>query len=210
MTQLKIDLKNVKPSLIKLVAEALKKGQVVVLPTDTIYGLSCLADDRLAIRRIYKLKGRDEKRPLIILVADLAMLKKYAFVSQSQIADLRRIWRPQARPTTVILRSRDFLPPELNNNIGSLAVRLPKSDFLIKILKVIKKPLVSTSLNLSGETNITDLKFLEHHFPDRQKQPDLVVDSGKCRRRRPSKLIDLSQSGQPVILRKWFKIYENE
>lgn len=202
MIQKKVNLKKIKPVLVKSVAAALEAGQVVVLPTDTIYGLSCRADDQKAIKRIYKLKKRDPKKPLIILVSGLPMLKKYAFVSAPQERYLQKIWRPGTRPTTVILKSRGLLPPELCSNLGSLALRLPKSNFLIKILKVIKKPLVSTSLNLSGQINITDLKDLANYFSSNKKSPDLVIDSGKCLRRRPSRLIDLSRESKPVILRK--------
>ena len=202
MTQLKINLKMIKPPLIKLVAGVLKAGQVVVLPTDTIYGLSCRADDSKAIRRIYRIKGRDNKKPLIVLVGSLAMLKKYAFVSTPQEKYLRQIWGGHRRPTTVILKSRGRLPKELSNDSGSLALRLPKSNFLIKILMATRYPLVSTSLNQSGASNILDLEHLSDHFPSRGKQPDLVIDSGKCPRRRPSKLIDLSRGDRPVVLRK--------
>jgi len=200
MTQLEINRKIIKPALVKFVAGALARGQVAVLPTDTIYGLSCVADNRQAIRRVYRLKRRDFKKPLIILAASLAMVKKYAFVSRRQEEYLKKIYE-SARPTTVILRSRNLLPPELQGDFDGLAWRLPKNDFLIKILKIVRRPLVSTSFNLSGQPDLTDPRYLSDYFPVRQR-PDLVVSSGRCRRRRPSRLIDLRNEEQPLILRK--------
>lgn len=200
MTQLEINRKIIKPALVKFVASALARGQVAVLPTDTIYGLSCVADNRQAIRRVYRLKRRDFKKPLIILAASLAMVKKYAFVSRRQEEYLKKIYE-SARPTTVILRSRNLLPPELQGDFDGLAWRLPKNDFLIKILKIVRRPLVSTSFNLSGQPDLTDPRYLSDYFPVRQR-PDLVVSSGRCRRRRPSRLIDLRNEEQPLILRK--------
>lgn len=200
MTQLKVNLKIIKPALVKLVAGALARGQVAVLPTDTIYGLSCVADNSLAIRRVYRLKRRDFKKPLILLAASLAMVKKYAFVSRRQEEYLKHIYQ-SARPTTVILRSRGLLPQELHGNSDGLAWRLPKNDFLIKILKIVRRPLVSTSFNLSGQPDLTDPQYLSDYFSARQR-PDLVVDSGQCRRRRPSRLIDLRNEERPLILRK--------
>jgi len=78
---------------------------------------------------------------------------------------------------------------------------LPKSQFLIKILEAVGCPLVSTSLNLSGQESLRDLRLLKEYFPDKKRQPDLVVDAGPCRRLKPSRLVDLRDL-KPVILRK--------
>jgi L-threonylcarbamoyladenylate synthase len=130
------------------------------------------------------------------------MLKKYVFVSHRQEIILKKIWASSVRPTTVILRRRNRLPRELTGNYDGLAVRLPKSKFLIKILDDIGRPLVSTSLNLSGQNNISTPKYLVDYFSKKGPLPDLVVDAGECRRRRPSRLIDLRDENNPLILRK--------
>ena len=204
MTHLRLQAQAqaIKPAVTNLIAGSLKIGQVVVLPTDTIYGFSCLADNARAIRRIKQLKKNDPKKPLIVLVNNLALLKKYVFLSARQAVQLKKYWAPSARPTTVILKHRGLLPKELTGESDGLAVRLPKSKFLIKILKTAGVPLVSTSLNLSGQKSIQDLKRLLEHFPKKKYRPDLVVDTGKCRRAKPSRLIDLRSEGRPVIIRK--------
>lgn len=202
MIQLKIKISEIKPAIIKQITGSLKNGQVVVLPTDTIYGLSCLADDSSAIKRIHKLKGRDPKKPLIVLVGSLRMAKKYAFVSRRQEKFLRAVWLVGTRPTTVILKQRNLLPRELASNSYGLALRLPKDKFLIKILKAVKKPIVSTSLNRSGQSSLVDLKELIDYFPKKQERPDLVIDSGVCRRRQSSRLIDLRDAQNLIVLRK--------
>ncbi|MDP2943967.1 MAG: L-threonylcarbamoyladenylate synthase [bacterium] len=182
-------------------ARSLKEGRVLVLPTDTIYGLSCRADDKAAIKKIFRLKKRDPGLALIVLVNSLAMLKKYVFVSRRQEELIRRYWRA-ARPTTVILRRRGNLPKELTGISDGLAVRLPKSKFLIKILNRVGVPLVSTSLNVSGEEPIYDLKNLSFYLRAAVREIDLVIDTGRPRRRQPSRLIDLRGAGRPIILRK--------
>lgn len=189
------------PSLIETAARSLKKGRVLVLPTDTIYGLSCRADDKAAIKKIFRLKKRNSKSALLVLVNNLTMLKKYVFVSRRQEELIKSYWRG-ARPTTVILRHKGNLPKELTGISDGLALRLPKSKFLIKMIEAIKVPIVSTSLNRSGQAGVVDLERLADYFPDPKNQPDLVVDSGKCRRRRPSRIVDLRTGGQPLILRK--------
>jgi len=189
-------------SLIAAVAQSLKEGRILVLPTDTIYGLSCRADDRAAVKKIFSLKKRDPQTALIALVSNLAMLKKYVFVSPAQEKMIRGYWRAGERPTTIILRHRGKLPKELTGISDGLAARLPKSDFLIKILDRVGVPLVSTSLNMKGEEPISDLKDLPVRFPQAGKSIALAIDTGQPRRRKPSRLVDLRGSGRPLILRK--------
>jgi len=202
MTHLRLKDKKINSVVANLVAGSLRIGQTVVLPTDTIYGLSCAADNARAIRRVKQLKNSDPKKPLLILVDNLTSLKKYVFLTKEQSARLKKYWSATARPTTVILKHRGLLPKELTGNSDGLAVRLPKSKFLIKMIKAVGAPLVSTSFNLSGEEVIRDLKLLMQYFPKKKCRPDLVLDIGACRRVRPSRLIDLRSESGPIIIRK--------
>ncbi len=202
MTHLKVNPKRIKPAIIDLVAGSLQVGQVIVLPTDTIYGLSCLASDSRAIKKIYHLKKRSSNKPVLILASDLKMVSKYTFVSARQKAYLQKIWARGQAPTTVILKNRYKLPRELTRGSDGLAVRLPKSKFLIKIIETVGRPLVSTSLNFSGQKNITNLKRLFSYFPKKNNRPDLVVDAGASPQNLPSRLIDLRDENKPVIIRK--------
>jgi len=185
-----LNLQTIKPAQLSTIAGSLKQGQVVVLPTDTVYGFSCLATNKQAIRRIQRLKGRDAKKPFIVLMADINMVKKYARVSIQQEKMLDQIWRFQKRPTTVILSPKNKLLQKVSGCSTGLAIRLPKLSFLIKILKAVDEPIISTSLNISGQPVIKNVKALIKHFPQKNNQPDLVIDGGVDRRRKPSRLID--------------------
>jgi L-threonylcarbamoyladenylate synthase len=202
MTHIKINPKRIKPAIVDLVAGSLKIGQVIVLPTDTIYGLSCLADNARAIKKIYHLKKRDPKKPVLILVSSCQMANKYVFISAGQKKLLKKIWSKSQPPTTVILKNRWKLPRELTHGSDGLALRLPKSKFLIKILEKVDCPLVSTSLNLSGQKNITNLSNLHYYFPKKNNRPDLVVDAGSSPQIKPSRLIDLRNENELIIIRK--------
>lgn len=197
----RIKTRELPPAVAKLVAGSLKKGGVVVLPTDTIYGLSCLASRLAAIKKIHRLKKSDSHKPLLVLVSDLAMLKKYVFLSQAQIQKLKKYWQPGQRPTTVILRHRSRLPRALTGLSDGLAVRLPKNEFLIKIIKSVREPLVSTSLNISGQPSLKAVTNLTDYFLKSGGQPDLVIDTGPAKKRRASRLIDLRVGQRPKILR---------
>lgn len=202
MTQIEINQNRIKPAIIDLIAGSLQIGQVAVLPTDTIYGLSCLANLAEPIKKIYRLKKRDAKKPLLVLVSDLKMAKKYVAISPVQAKFLKKVWADNQPPTTVILKNLGKLPPELTRASDGLAIRLPKSKFLIKIINKVDCPLVSTSLNLSGEKNINDLSSLNQYFPHKSNRPDLVIDTGRTKKRKSSRLIDLRKEDEPIIIRK--------
>lgn len=202
MTHVEINPKKITPAIIDLVAGSLQIGQIIVLPTDTIYGLSCLATDVRAIKKIYHLKKRDASKPVLLLISNLAMAKKYTYISRKQELYLKKIWSKKERPTTVILRNRYKLPRELTRGSDGLALRLPKSNFLIKIIEKIGKPLVSTSLNFSGQKTITNLSKLNYYFPKKNNRPDLVVNAGPSPQIRPSCLVDLRVENEPLVIRK--------
>jgi len=133
---------------LELALPILRKGGIILYPTDTIWGLGCDATNSDAIKRIYRLKNREEKKSLIILVEDLDMLKQY--VSAPSPILLSYIFSA-TKPTTAIFKNAIHLPEVLVNEDGTIAVRIPKDDFCIQLIHQFKKPLVSTSANISGE-----------------------------------------------------------
>ena len=194
---------------IGLIVENLKQGKVVVYPTDTVYGLGCDARNGEAIKRINKIKDERGKKPLLILISNFKMLKKYCFVNLEQIKYLREIWadltpapsllrRGGIRPVTVILKRRPNLPTELTGGLNSLAVRLPDNEFLIKIISEASFPIVSTSLNKKGEKPLRDVSNIETYF---KYLPDLVMDAGVIKGK-PSRLVDLRDVKNIKIIRK--------
>ena len=196
MQILKIDLEKVTGEQIDLIVDYLKRGLVVAYPTDTVYGLGCDARNADAIKKINKIKGEKGNKPLLILISDFKMLKKYCFASPPQTDYLKKIW---PGPVTAILKRRPSLPKELTGGLNSLAVRLPKNDFLIKIINEVGFPVVSTSLNKKGEKPLRDAKNIAGHF---KYLPDLVVDAGAYEKTKPSRLIDLRDVKNIKVIRK--------
>ena len=197
MTYYKINLKNPDQKVLAAVAAACRQQAVIVYPTDTIYGLGCRADKTAPISRVKKIKKRDPQKPLIVIVSSLNMAKKFCFISRQQEDQLKKIWSG-CRPTTVVLRRRPGLPAALAPGKKTLAVRLPKNDFLRKMVRMVGVPLVSTSFNLSGQPVKNEVHFLaeRQEYPG---DPDLVLDGGR-RPSRASRIIDLTGE-QAVILR---------
>lgn len=192
-----IKAKNFSKSLAALIIANLKNGKVIVFPTDTVYGLGCRSDCVKAINKIYKIKAR-KNSPCVNLVSSLEMAKKYCYLNKNQADYLKKIW---PGPVTVILKSKGNLPEKiLGKNSGeglSLAIRLPKNKFLVKIINEINKPVVSTSLNLHGQKNLVRPVNLEKYF---KTLPDLVIDAGVLKGK-ASRIVDIRDINDIKILR---------
>ncbi len=181
----------------------LKNDGVIVLKTDTIYGFSCLASSKKALQKLRKIKGRDDDKAFLVLVDSFEMIEDLAFLSPAKRKFLEDEKIFNKKSTTILLKLKQKFPAELlgKNKNGKIALRLPKSRFLIKMIKELAEPLVSTSLNISGEENINDLKKIKNVFP-KNRLADLVLDSGPSRRKKASRLIDFSSSDKGLLLRK--------
>lgn len=175
----------------------LRSGKVVMMPTDTIYGFSCRADDRRAIERIFSIKSRDRGKPLLVLVSSLAMVKRYCHINKKQEIALKKTWQG-TRPSSVLLTHRGLLPPDLTAKSSELALRLPKSVFLRKIVRSVGVPLVSTSANISGQELLSEDKARQ--LFKKNPRPDLLISGGK-NSRLASRLIRLKADGSQEIIR---------
>lgn len=183
-----------------LIVQKIKQGQILVLPSDTIYGLSCLSLNKKALEKIARIKKRASDKPFISLVSSLSMAKKYASIKTRDTKKLQDIWLNDKRPTTIILPAKKKLPRQMVSNDGAISLRLPKSDFLIKIIRKVGAPLISTSLNLSGGKPLSNLNSLNKYFSP-SNQPDLIIDIGELKKAKPSKIIDW-RFNPPKVIRK--------
>lgn len=126
----------------------LQSGGIILYPTDTIWGIGCDATNMLAVQKIYQLKKREEKKSMIILVIDKSMIADYVLnPSEKILSFLSR----QKKPTTAIFENAVNLPPQLINADGTVALRMVQDDFCRQLILQLKKPLISTSANISGE-----------------------------------------------------------
>jgi L-threonylcarbamoyladenylate synthase len=126
----------------------LKKGGVILYPTDTIWGLGCDATNELAVSSIYATKQRDESKSMLILVDSLEMLKLYV----DYIPDVAyQLIDATTTPLTIIYPKGKNLAKNLFATDGSIGVRIVKNDFCFEMIREFGKPVVSTSANLAGQ-----------------------------------------------------------
>lgn len=126
----------------------LRQGGVILYPTDTIWGLGCDATNEEAVKRIFSIKQRNDSKSLIILVADERDVLQY--VSAPDLAVFHFL-EEQTRPTTVIFDGALNLPDALIAGDGSVAIRIVQDEFCRHLIRRLRKPIVSTSANISGQ-----------------------------------------------------------
>ena len=149
-----------KSKIIKCLKEILNDHPIIV-PTDTVYGLVCRYDSEFAIEKIYKLKKRDRKKPLILLGYNWNSLKKFVHVESLRATTLRQLIKQWPGALTLVLRASKYGPKYLNKGFKTIGIRVPNNKFLLSLLK--KCPggvLASTSANISGKNDRNPQKEL--------------------------------------------------
>ncbi len=134
-------------SAYKAALRTLNNGGTLLYPTATVWGLGCDATNEEAVKKIYQLKQRTESKALIVLVSSMQQLQEY--VNQIPSAALELLEKP-TRPTTIIYDAIQGVAPNLLAADGSLAIRITSHPFCKQLIEQFRKPIVSTSANISG------------------------------------------------------------
>ena len=180
-------------SALILAAELFHSGKIFIYPTDTIYGIGGNPFDENVVTRIVDIKGRNEKKQFIWLLSDFESLMNYTdIIYETHLEFLQKIW---PAPVTVILslneRTKNIIKQE------TIAVRIPQNDFCLKLLKEISRPLISTSVNKSGENPLNRIDQIVNNF---LQEVDAIFFNAETTDYKSSTIIDLT-SKQPRLLR---------
>jgi len=186
-----IDLKNL--------AREIKKGRVIVCPTDTVYGLLADATNKKAVEKIFKIKKRPKTKPLPIFIKDLETTKRLAIIDKNQERFLKKAW--PGKITAVLKRKAANRKQKIYGiDKKTIALRISKYKLVLELLKAINKPLTGTSANISGKPATTKIKDILRQFQNKKFQPDLILNTGNLKSSKPSKVIDFTGK-RPKILR---------
>ena len=187
---------------IRKAVEVLRRGGVILYPTDTVWGIGCDATNQEAVKRVYDIKQRDDSKALICLVDSDARLQRYV----RQVPDVA--WQlidslkdSDSKPTTIILDGAVNLASNLIADDGSIALRITNEPFSKELCYRFQKALVSTSANISGQPaaqNYCDIA------PELLEAVDYVCWTRRQEHKpyRPSSIIRLRQNGEVEIIRK--------
>jgi L-threonylcarbamoyladenylate synthase len=182
---------------IKNCIAVLNKGGLILYPTDTIWGIGCDATNEKAVEKIFALKKRSDKRSMIILVADEKDIFNYAEDPDKKIFEYLSTTQ---KPTTVIYEHAKNVAQNLIGGDGTIAIRIVKDDFCKTLIDQFKKPIVSTSANISGEPFSTNFNEIVNEIKNgvdyivQHRRNDLMVSQ-------PSAIIKLNDAGKIEIIR---------
>ncbi len=182
---------------VKKATEVLNRGGIILYPTDTVWGIGCDATSPRAVSKVYKIKVRMPYKSLIILVLNPEMLKQYVVnVPDIALDFINSI----DEPITIVYNQGRNVAKDVTAPDGTIAVRIPQNHFCQKLLKTFKKPLTSTSANVSGyETPLSYSKISEYI----KDSVDYIVESERnvIIRPRPSTVIRVQDNGEIEIVR---------
>ena len=177
--------------------EVMKRGGIILYPTDTVWGVGCDATNADAVDKIYQLKKREESKALICLVSNFKMLEQYVEEVPEMAYDILKYAK---KPTTIIYDKPIRIAENLVSDDDSLGIRVVRDKFCSELIKKMKRPLVSTSANISGQP--TPGSF-DQITPQILKGVDYVVNLQRSKSSpQPSAIIKLSNDGQVKVIRK--------
>lgn len=183
---------------IKKAVEVLKKGGVILYPTDTVWGIGCDATNAEAVERVYKIKKRDDSKALICLVDSDARLQRYVRNVPNVAWDVLEL---ATKPTTVIFDEAVNLAPNLVADDGSIAIRITHEPFSKELCYRFQKALVSTSANISGEPAAANYCDISEEILG---AVDYVCYSRRNEHKphTPSSILKIGRGGEVQIIRK--------
>lgn len=180
---------------IDMAAQAILEGELVIVPTETVYGLAADALNPGAIKKVYEAKGRPAENPLILHVADVEGARDLCAewtVDCDALAG--RFW---PGPLTLVVPKREIVPSEATGGLDTVAIRIPSHSAALDLLRTCKCPLAMPSANRFMQISPTRV---EHISPEVARRVAVAIDGGPCRIGVESTVLDMS-SGEPKILR---------
>ena len=183
---------------IKKTVEVLRKGGVIIYPTDTVWGIGCDATNEKAVQKIFKIKKRIEQKSMIVLICEAENIKTIVEKVPTIALDLMESWN---KPLTIVYDNAKNLAKNLISNDNTIAVRVSKNKFNKEIIKELGNPIVSTSANFSGKPTPVFFKDIDQELLDSVDhvvsiQRENITDV------KPSTIIRLQLDGSFDVLRK--------
>jgi tRNA threonylcarbamoyl adenosine modification protein (Sua5/YciO/YrdC/YwlC family) len=178
---------------VQIAVNYFQKGDVVVYPTDTLYGLGCDIFSKNAVNRIYKIKNIPKRKPLSIICTDFKQLSEFATVTNSSYRFMKDIF-PGA--FTCILNATNKVPKLLISKQRTVGIRIPNSPFIIEVVKKLGNPIITTSLTNVQNDYIIEPTELYHQF---KHQIDVLFSSNTSKTK-ASTIIDFTGK-EPIVIR---------
>ena len=192
-----MSLQNNATNAVHKAAEVLRGGGVILYPTDTLYGLGADALSDEAVAKLYAINGRDEKKPVHAIVADMKMAGRYTEINEPA-RRLAEKFLPG--PLTLILKKKEGIDTGIAKGMDTFGIRIPASELCLEIARTFGKPYTTTSANRAGQETGRSVEAILAQLGEKASVIDLVIDAGELPGRMPSTVVDVS-SGEIRTLR---------
>jgi L-threonylcarbamoyladenylate synthase len=163
--------------------EVIENGGIAIIPTDTVYGFAVSAFDLDPQKLLYKIKGRGDNKPLILMARDIESVSVFAKIPQKALKIIRRFWPGQLTLIFPVTKIGKILSGGRTN----LGVRIPASEFVLNLLKNLGKPIFTTSVNMSEKVSAKNINEASNF----DGMVDIMVDGGQCKFSFESTIIDV-------------------
>lgn len=183
------------PRNLELLAAALRRGELVAVPTETVYGLAADATNPEACAAIFRAKGRPANDPLIVHVLDLKQAAEVAELNEAARQLAERFW---PGPLTLVLPKRSIIPDVATSGGPTVAIRMPAHPLMRRMLRLAKRPLAAPSANPFGYVSPTTARHVSDGLGS---QIRFILDGGPCTIGLESTIVDLRDARRPVVLR---------
>ncbi len=192
-----VDVKGNKKEIVKKALEVLKRGGLVVYPTETCYGIGADATNEKAIAKLLEYKTRREGKPLSVVMAEKEMAKKYIELND-MAENIYDKYLPG--PITVVSKSLGGVVKGVESESGTLGVRVPDYSLILEISKEFKKPFTATSANMSYDPKPYSVESLLKNLPEKKKNLiDLIIDGGELPKNEASTVVDTTLNTMNVL-----------
>ena len=175
--------------------QTLRKGGVIIFPTETVYGIGTNAYCEESVKKIYEVKQRPGEKPLSIMVGNAEEISKYAVISNEIEEKIIKNFMPG--PLTIILKKKTGIFDYISSGKDTIGIRIPDNKMIMSILKESKLPVVAPSANISGKPSGI---ILEEILKDFDGKVDICINGGKAKLSEPSTIVQVIDN-KPVILR---------
>jgi len=170
-----IDIRTDKKEALESAKRLILGGEVVAIPTETVYGLAANAFDEKAVAKIFVAKGRPQDNPLIVHISEIGQLEELVEeIPEKVLLTADKYW---PGPLTMIMKKSDRIPSAVSGGLDTVAIRMPKSEYARAIITECGVPLAAPSANLSGSPSPTRAKYV---LEDMDGRIPLIIDGGEC------------------------------
>lgn len=189
---LSVDPVNPDVKVITEAVDTMNKGGLIIYPTETCYGIGADATNAESVEKVYKIKGRGYSKPIPILVSSLKMIKKYGVIKKETESLVNKF---MPGPLSIVVNKKTLVS---DYNTGSISFRISSHPVAYMLVKMLEKPMTTTSANISGQPSIYEIKKVVEVF---ENKADVILDCGNLPITKPSTCIDMTNEDHVKIIR---------